>query len=52
MNDNNLYSKDFIAWAEQQALILEAVEFQRLDLANLVEEVRDMSRREIKAAQS
>jgi hypothetical protein len=47
-----MYSKDFVAWAEQQALILETEEFQKLDLANLVEEVRDMSRREIKAAQS
>jgi len=52
MTDNTLYSKDFIAWVEQQALLLEAEEFQRLDLANLIEEVRDMSRREIKAAQS
>ncbi|MES1023336.1 DUF29 domain-containing protein [Gloeocapsa sp. BRSZ] len=52
MTDNTLYSKDFIAWAEQQALLLEAEEFQRLDLTNLIEEVRDMSRREIKAAQS
>lgn len=52
MTDNTLYSKDFIAWVEQQALFLEAEEFQRLDLANLIEEVRDMSRREIKAAQS
>lgn len=52
MTDNTLYSKDFIAWAEQQALLLEAEEFQKLDLANLIEEVRDMSRQEIKAAQS
>lgn len=52
MTDNSLYSKDFIAWVEQQALLLEAEEFQRLDLANLIEEVRDMSRREIKATQS
>ncbi|MBE9192996.1 DUF29 domain-containing protein [Gloeocapsopsis crepidinum LEGE 06123] len=49
---DSMYSKDFVAWAEQQALILETEEFQKLDLANLVEEVRDMSRREIKAAQS
>lgn len=38
----NLYDKDFVAWADQQALLLEQERWSELDLVNLIEEVRDL----------
>ncbi len=37
-----LYRTDFYAWTQQQAELLQAEEFERLDLPNLVEEIEAM----------
>ena len=47
-----LYGRDFNLWVEEQLALLEAGAFQRLDLANLIEEIRDMARRPRKAIRS
>ena len=39
---SNLYDKDFVAWADQQSLLLEQRRYNEIDLANLVEEVKDL----------
>ena len=41
-----LYEEDFPLWAERQAELLRAGQFDELDLDNLIEEVEDLSRRE------
>ncbi|ANV90501.1 DUF29 domain-containing protein [Picosynechococcus sp. PCC 8807] len=41
-----LYEKDFSQWAETMADLLAAGDFMALDIENLVEEVRDLSKRE------
>ncbi|AMA09211.1 DUF29 domain-containing protein [Picosynechococcus sp. PCC 73109] len=41
-----LYEKDFSQWAETMADLLAAGDFTALDIENLVEEVRDLSKRE------
>lgn len=48
----NLYERDFVAWADEQALLLEQKRWDELDLVNLVEEVRDLGRRERDALES
>lgn len=48
----NLYEQDYVAWADEQALLLEQKQFNELDLVNLVEEVRDLGRRERDAIES
>lgn len=48
----NLYEQDYVAWADEQALLLEQKRFNELDLVNLVEEVRDLGRRERDAIES
>lgn len=48
----NLYDKDFVAWADQQALLLEQERWSELDLINLIEEVRDLGRQERNAIES
>jgi len=50
--NKNLYEQDFVAWAEQQALLLEQKRWHELDLVNLVEEVQDLGRRERDALES
>ena len=40
------YEKDYGLWAEQMADLLETGQFAELDIKNLVEEVRDLSKRE------
>lgn len=47
-----LYDRDFVAWADEQALLLEQKRWDQLDLVNLVEEVRDLGRRERDALES
>lgn len=44
-----IYETDFVAWAEQQAALLEQKRFEQLDLPNLIDEVLDLSRRERQA---
>ena len=41
-----LYEQDYGLWAEQMADLLAAGRFSELDIENLVEEVRDFSKRE------
>jgi len=41
----DLYEKDFVAWADRQALLLEQKCFTELDLVSLVEEVKDLANR-------
>ncbi len=41
-----LYDRDFAAWAEETARLLEQRQFDQLDLPNLIEEVWDLSKRE------
>ncbi len=41
-----LYKRDYSQWAETMADLLESGNFAELDLENLVEEVRDLSKRE------
>jgi hypothetical protein len=43
--DFSLYEKDFVAWSDEQALLLEQQRYEELDLANLVEEVKDLGNR-------
>lgn len=51
-NSANLYERDFVAWADEQALLLEQKRWDELDLVNLVEEARDLGRRERDALES
>src|SRR5712691_7660028 len=48
----SLYDTDYAQWAETQAALLAARQWEALDLANLVEEVDDLSRRERRALES
>ena len=41
-----LYEQDYSQWAETMADLLESGNFTKLDIENLVEEVRDLSKRE------
>ena len=38
------YDEDFFAWAEEQARLLRAGEFSKLDVTNIAEEMEDMGR--------
>lgn len=48
----NLYERDYVAWADEQALLLEQERFAELDLIHLIEEVKDLGRRERDAIES
>lgn len=48
----SLYEQDYVAWADEQALLLEQKRWNELDLVNLVEEVRDLSGRHRDALES
>ena len=43
---NKLYEQDYSQWAETMANLLLSGSFTQLDIENLVEEVRDLSKRE------
>jgi hypothetical protein len=43
---SQLYEQDYSQWAETMAALLELGKFAELDIENLVEEVRDLSKRE------
>lgn len=49
---NPIYHKDFVAWADEQALLLEQQRWNELDLAHLVEEVKDLGNRHRDALES
>ena len=52
VRSTNLYERDYVAWADEQALLLEQKRWDELDLANLVEEVRDLGGRHRDALES
>jgi hypothetical protein len=41
-----LYEQDFALWSEQMADLIANRQFDQLDIENLVEEIRDLSKRE------
>jgi hypothetical protein len=41
-----LYEQDFALWSEQMADLIANRQFDKLDIENLVEEIRDLSKRE------
>ncbi|MDJ0577186.1 MAG: DUF29 domain-containing protein [Xenococcaceae cyanobacterium MO_234.B1] len=47
-----LYNRDFIAWADEQALLLEQQRWDELDLVHLIQEVRDLGNRHRDALES
>ena len=48
----SLYERDFCLWLEQQAGLLRERRFDELDIANLVEEIEAMARKDKKAIES
>jgi hypothetical protein len=48
----SLYERDFNLWVEEQVALLEGGVFERLDVANLVDEIADMARNQKRAIQS
>ncbi|PIG94578.1 DUF29 domain-containing protein [Gloeocapsopsis sp. IPPAS B-1203] len=48
----DLYDRDFVAWSDEQALLLEQERYSELDLIHLIEEVRDLGKRERDAIES
>ncbi|WP_155120233.1 DUF29 family protein, partial [Microcystis aeruginosa] len=44
--ETNLYEQDYYLWLEKTISLLENRQFSELDLENLIEEIKDMSRRE------
>ncbi len=57
MGDSSLYDTDILIWSERQAAALRSLTVRRelpneLDLANVIEEIEDVGRREINAATS
>jgi Domain of unknown function DUF29 len=47
-----LYERDFNLWVEEQVALLEAGALERLDVANLMEEIADMARSQKRAIRS
>jgi hypothetical protein len=41
-----IYEKDFSKWAKNQARLLKKGDFEKLDIEHLIEEIRDLGRRE------
>ncbi len=50
--EGGLYQRDFRLWVEEQARLLRGSEFERLDTANLVEEIEDLGIAAKKAVKS
>ena len=46
------YDKDFCLWAERQATLLRAGDFEALDVENLIEEIEDMPQNNRRAVES
>jgi len=44
--EKNLYEQNYYLWLEKTISLLENRQFSELDLENLIEEIKDMSRRE------
>jgi hypothetical protein len=43
---SDLYDRDFLAWANEQAALLRAGDFSAADIANIAEEIDSMGRSE------
>ena len=52
MMNNQLYNRDFVAWADEQAMLIEQQRFTELDIVHLVEEVKDLGNRHRDALES
>lgn len=52
IQSNALYDQDFNAWALDEAKKLKLKNFDALDIDNLIEEIEDMSKREISSLES
>jgi hypothetical protein len=50
--DQSLYERDFCLWLEQQAILLREGRFDELDLANLIEGIEALTRRDKKGIKS
>jgi hypothetical protein len=48
----SLYDRDFGLWLEQQAALLRTGQFDQLDVANLLEEIESMGRKDKRAVKS
>jgi hypothetical protein len=48
----SLYERDFNLWVEEQVALLETGALERLDVANLMEEIADMARSQKRAIRS
>jgi hypothetical protein len=51
-NQKSLYEADFVGWIETTVEQLRSQNYDRVDWANLIEEIEDMSRRERKSLKS
>lgn len=52
VKSTNLYEGDYVAWADEQSLLLEQKRWDELDLVHLVEEVKDLGGRHRDALES
>ncbi len=43
---SSLYDKDFYAWTQEQASLLQSRQWSQLDLPNLIEEIESLGRQE------
>ncbi|ACK73282.1 protein of unknown function DUF29 [Gloeothece citriformis PCC 7424] len=48
----NLYDTDYLIWTEKQAELLRDRKFEQLDLENLIEEVEDLGKSELRTCRS
>jgi Domain of unknown function DUF29 len=51
-SEASLYERDFNLWVEEQVAFMEAGALERLDVANLMEEIADMARSQKRAIRS
>lgn len=52
MSENSLYDRDFYLWLYETAEALKAKDMERIDWANLIEEIESMGRSESRAVYS
>jgi len=45
---STLYDRDFYAWTQEQAILLQKHNWEQIDLANLIEEIQTLGRQERK----
>jgi hypothetical protein len=46
MHTSHLYETDFYGWTQEQVTLLKAQQWERLDTANLIEEIESLGRKE------